>query len=92
MNREKLRKGGMALCVAGLVISLLSYMPSIRSGMVFPWPVLVGSAVYLPGAFGVFMGTKGADRTKALTTLRFIRLGFAFILISVLIQVWPVTP
>ena len=83
-KREGLKKLGLGMAAAGLVVALLSVVPAVVPREGFPWPLLVGSAIYLPGAFVLIFCTKGMERRSAMTTLRFVRLGFVAVLAVVL--------
>lgn len=85
MSAETRVKIGYGLCIAGLVIALISLIPLIVPPDQLPWPVFVGSMVYLPGSFLVFFSSKGTDRKVQFNRIRLIRLGFfAVIAISCL--------
>lgn len=75
-RHETFRKVGLGMAMAGLAVALLSVVPSISSREAFPWALMVGAAIYLPGAFLLVFGTKGEDRKAAIGKLRFVRLGF----------------
>ena len=72
----KLRKAGYALALLGFAIALVCLVPGLFGKEEFPWPILVGSFIYLNGAFLVMFSTRGKDARKALGSLRFVRLGF----------------
>lgn len=76
MKAETLNKIGFALCVVGLAIALLSLVPAIVPDGELPWPVFVGSMVYLPGSFLVFFTSKGKDRATQVNKVRLVRIGF----------------
>lgn len=75
-QRRPLAKIGFSVAVAGLALSLLSLVPAVVSAKDFPWPLLVGSFVYLPGAFLVMIGSRGEQMKEAMGKLRFVRMGF----------------
>ncbi|MCH7945234.1 MAG: hypothetical protein IIC73_04360 [Armatimonadetes bacterium] len=83
-KRESLRKLGLGMAMAGLAVALLSVFPAVTPRDGFPWPLLAGSAIYLPGAFMLIIGTRGMGQRSAMTTLRFVRLGFVAVLAVVL--------
>ena len=83
-KQERLRKLGLGMAAAGLVVALLSVVPSVVPRDGFAWPLLVGSSIYLPGAFILVFCTRGMERRTAMTTLRFVRLGFVAVLAVVL--------
>lgn len=85
-KRESLKKVGLGLAIVGLAVALLSLLPSVTPRGVFPWPLLVGSAIYLPGAFMLIFGSKGMEQRSAMSTLRFVRLGFVAVLAVVLFR------
>ena len=75
-RNEAFRKIGLCTAVGGLVVALLSFVPVISPKGSFPWALIVGATIYLPGAFLLVFGSKGADRKAAIGKLRFVRLGF----------------
>lgn len=75
-RRAKLHKTGMVLCILGLIVALLSFVPAVVPEYSLPWPVFVGSFIYLPGASLIFFGAKGSDRQMVFNQIRMIRLGF----------------
>lgn len=85
-RREAFRKIGLGLAVTGLVVALLSAVPSVSPKGSFPWAIIVGTFFYLPGAFLLVFGTKGDERKAALSSLRFIRLGFVAVFAYVVFQ------
>ena len=66
----------MGFCIAGLFVALLSFVPAIVPEYSLPWPVFVGSFIYVPGASLIFFSAKGADRQMVFNKIRMIRLGF----------------
>ena len=83
-KRESLRKLGLGMAMAGLAVALLSVFPAVTPRDGFPWPLLVGSAIYLPGAFILIFSTRGLERRTSMTTRRFVRIGFVAVLAVVL--------
>jgi hypothetical protein len=73
---ERLRALGFALALAGLFFAASSLVPGFIPKEQFPWPLLVGSFVYLNGAFLVMLGSRGGDSKLQMGRLRVIRLGF----------------
>ncbi|MBX3114880.1 MAG: hypothetical protein KF836_09975 [Fimbriimonadaceae bacterium] len=80
-------KIGFGLCVAGLAVALLSLVPAIVRPGELPWPVFVGSMIYLPGAFLAFFSTRGKDRKIMFNQIRMVRLGFFFVLAILFISI-----
>lgn len=63
-------------------------MPNVVPPGDFPWPVLLGSAVYLPGSFMAFFGCKKEERRQVVTTVRLIRFGFVAILVVGMVRIF----
>lgn len=76
-----LPKIGLTLCLMGLAVAILSVVPGVVPKNTAPWPILVGSAIYFPGAFLAFFSTRGMDRRRVLNMLRFVRLGFIAVIV-----------
>lgn len=72
----KLRALGYALAGAGLLFASSSLVPGFVGKDQFAWPLLVGSFVYLHGAFLVLIASRGKESKANMNRLRFIRLGF----------------
>ena len=72
----KFRATGYALAVLGLVMAASSLLPAINPQNSVPWPLFVGSFVYLHGGFLVVLGSRGPDAKAHVGRLRFVRLGF----------------
>lgn len=83
-KREGLRKLGLGMAVTGLAVALLSVVPAVTPPDGFPWLLLAGSAIYLPGGFMLVFGTRGTEQRSAMLALRFVRLGFVAVLAVVL--------
>lgn len=83
MGAETRIKIGYGFCLTGLAIALLSLVPSIVPPDQVPWPVFVGTMVYMPGSFLVFFSAKGMERNRHFNTIRMVRLGF-FAVIAIL--------
>lgn len=82
-----MRAVGYVLAIIGLFTAASSLVPSIVPEGAFAWPLFVGSFVYLNGAFLVFFGAQTKDRKAHMGKLRFIRLGFAAVVLLVLWQI-----
>ena len=74
-------KIGLGLCVFGLAVGLTALVPSISGPGAFPWPVFAGTMIYLPGALMVAYFARGDKGRNALSLLRFVRLGFAVVML-----------
>ncbi len=72
----RFRAVGFTLAVVGLLFAASSLVPGFIPKEQFPWPLLVGSFIYLNGAFLVMIGSRGGDAKLQMGRLRFIRLGF----------------
>lgn len=72
----RFRRAGFGIAIGGLVIASLSLVPQLSPREQFPWPLMVGAFVYLPGAFFVLVGSRGANAREVMGRLRFVRLGF----------------
>lgn len=83
--KAKLRTVGYVLALVGLFTAAASLVPTVVPKDGFPWPLFVGSFVYLNGAFLVYFGAPTKDRKEHMGKLRFIRLGFAAV---VLLSLW----
>lgn len=80
-------KIGFGLCLAGLLVALLSLVPAIVPPGSLPWPVFVGSMIYLPGAFLAFFSTRGQERKAMFNQIRMVRLGFFAVLAILFISI-----
>jgi hypothetical protein len=79
-KRDRLRAIGFQIAVFGLLVACVSLVPQFFSRDQFPWTLLVGSFIYLHGAFMVLVFSKSkSDVKKNLGTLRFVRLGFVVV-------------
>jgi hypothetical protein len=67
---------GYALAVLGLAIAAVSLVPAWFDRDDFPWPLFIGSFVYLNGAFLAFFSAPRAEKKGAMLRLRYVRLGF----------------
>jgi len=84
-----MKKLGLGLALAGLFVAILAVVPGVVAQDVFPWPLIVGSFVYLHGAFLLVFSTKGQDRKVALSTLRLVRLGFVAVFAVIIFRLMP---
>ena len=75
-KQRRLAQSGFLLACVGLAIAAVSVLPGVLSIGSFPWPLIVGTAIYLPGAFMVMIGSRGPGMKEAIGRLRFVRLGF----------------
>lgn len=82
----KLAKLGLGLCVGGLLIALTGLLPAVVPHGSFPWPVFVGSAVYIPGAFLAFFGCDKNERRQVATLVRIVRMGFFVVLVAAIVS------
>ena len=84
VDRARLSNIGFFTAVAGLGIALLSLIPSLSEGQILPWPLIVGSTVYLLGGFCLAFNARGPEGKKAMVRLRFVRLSFVVIFLILL--------
>jgi hypothetical protein len=77
---------GLAIAGLGLLVSMLTLVPGVVPNTMFPWPLFVGAFIYFPGAFLLFFAAKRQGNRKNMLYLRFIRLGFAAVLLIFIIQ------
>ncbi len=87
MTREKAAQISFYVCIFGLVVSFASLLPSFNGPYAVPWPIFVGSAIYLPASFVYIFASRGKNLKLAVGKLRFIRLGFAAVMA---ILVWRI--
>ncbi|HXH61028.1 MAG TPA: hypothetical protein VNI20_06680 [Fimbriimonadaceae bacterium] len=87
-RQERMRKNGFTIAIAGLAVAALSLIPPLTPKQGFPWLLILGSFVYLPGAFMVLVSSKGPDAKLIMGKLRFIRLGFIAIFALVVWQMF----
>ena len=85
-KKEKVVKTGFVASIVGLCIAVLALFPSVSPSEAFPWPLLVGSFIYLPGAFMVMIASRGPGMKEAMGKLRFVRLGFIAVFAFALIR------
>ena len=78
-KREKLIKAGFSVAAIGLVVALFSIVPGLFGKDDFPWPILLGSFLYLHGAFMVYFAARGPEMKRHMIKLRFVRLGFVLV-------------
>lgn len=67
---------GFGLAVVGLLVAMGGLIPGVVPKGQFPWPIIAGSAIYIPGAFLAFFSSKGKSRNQVFAWLRFVRMGF----------------
>jgi hypothetical protein len=79
-RRDRLRALGFQIAVFGLLVACVSLVPQFFGKDEFPWTLLVGSFIYLHGAFMVLVFSRSkSDVKKNLGALRFVRLGFVVV-------------
>ena len=78
---------GFALCIVGFLIALGTFIPQVVGPHDFPWPVLAGSLVYMPGAFLAFASARGPGRNQVIMWVRVIRFGFFAILMIGMLRI-----
>lgn len=88
MAPETRIKIGFGLCVVGLLIALLSLVPAIVPANQIPWPVFVGTMVYMPGSALVFFSSQGQARNRNYNLVRFVRLGFFAVIVILSIRIF----
>lgn len=76
---------GLAVCILGLVIAALSLLPGGSPGA-FPWPLFAGTMIYFPGALMIAYFARGEKGKQTLSLLRFIRLGFAGLMLVIVMK------
>lgn len=72
----KAQSVGFAIAVLGLLIAATSLVPTWFDHDDFPWPLFVGSFIYLNGSFLTFFTAPKSEKRQAMVRLRFVRLGF----------------
>ncbi len=82
-----LSKIGLSLCVVGLFVAVLTVVPGVVPSGGAPWPIIVGSAIYFPGAFLAFFSSRGQDRRRVINYLRFVRLGFLAVVMLLIFSI-----
>lgn len=85
MTRQQLADLGFGVAVLGMAVTLLSLTPLANPRDPLPWPLFVGSTVYLLGAFCLIANARGETAKKALGKLRYVRMGI-IVVVVVLIQ------
>ena len=78
---------GFGTAAFGLLLSSLSLVPSIGKGQFLPWPIIVGSVVYLAGGLFLAINARGASGRKYMLWLRMVRMGFIVIVFLMLFKV-----
>ncbi len=86
MVRERWVQSGLWVAGAGLGVALLSLVPQIGGGLPLPWPLLLGSSVYLCGAIAVVANARGPGGKALVGKLRLIRFGFIAIVLILIVK------
>lgn len=87
MTSQTKIKIGYSLCILGLAVAFLTLIPAIVPINVLPWPIFVGSMIYLPGSFLIFFTAQGQDRNAAFNKIRMIRLGFLAVVVILTVRI-----
>ena len=72
------------MALVGMLVSSLSLLPFVSPHDPIPWPLIVGSTVYVLGAFCLAFNARGDSGEKAMVRLRFVRMGIIVIVFALL--------
>lgn len=86
MSRELATRIGLGLASLGMLVALLSWVPSVRQVGGIIVPLIAGSVVYLAGGLLLAFNARGPEGKKAMNILRVIRLSFAAVAIVAIMQ------
>lgn len=85
-ERSRLAKVGFVLAIAGLAIAMLTLIPAVVGPQSLPWPLFVGSSVYLVGSFTLMVGSRGPHMKEQMGRLRLVRLGFIVVFATMIMR------
>lgn len=90
MTDVQLRRAriGLGIAVLGLLVAAASLLPTVTPVGRFPWLILVGSVIYLPGGFLIAAHARGDQGKSWLLALRVIRLAFAAVMLVVVLRMF----
>ncbi|MBL8064750.1 MAG: hypothetical protein JNM34_02710 [Chthonomonadaceae bacterium] len=88
MDRAKVTQLGFNIALVGCAIVALTLVPAFSANQALPWPLLLGSTIYLAGGLLAAMNARGSEGKALMGRLRSVRLAFAILALLALLRPW----